>query len=249
MQSTISILFPSRARCVTRCRLFAWLQKDMRWCVARFNVCDADFDHIAALHGARPRTHGCAPKARKTSLPVGTGALFHTLGHMAPLVRFPAEFAQRVCPDDASNVYECRHGIGHGVLYAVWLQRPELAGRVHSLCVVLTSSAQRNHGCHAHPPLHLLRRGWRARLDGAWTERKSCASSGYSVRHQPRPYGLERATEEERRAVDAMCEQADGIASSQYRPLLLRVQPPSSRAGRCCIVIGGRSAIRALLDC
>mmetsp|Transcript_11623 Transcript_11623/g.38430 ORF Transcript_11623/g.38430 Transcript_11623/m.38430 type:complete len:170 (-) Transcript_11623:167-676(-) len=116
----------------------------MRWCVARFNVCDADFDHIAALHGA----------------------LFHTLGHMAPLVRFPAEFAQRVCPDDASNVYECRHGIGHGVLYAVWLQRPELAG--------------------------------------------------YSVRHQPRPYGLERATEEERRAVDAMCEQADALPSEPY---------------------------------
>lgn len=92
---------------VSRDRLFAWLQKDMRWCIARLPECDADFDHISALHGA----------------------LFHTIGQMAPLAGYPAEFAQEVCPDDAPTVYECRHGVGHGVLYAVWLQRPELAGK------------------------------------------------------------------------------------------------------------------------
>lgn len=135
---------------------------------------------------------------------------------------------------------------GSSMLYGCRGLSSQAASIVFASC---SSSAQPNLGCHAQAPLHLLRRGWRARLNGAWTERKRCASLGYSVRHQPRPYGLERATEEERRAVDAMCEQADGIASSHYRPRLLRDQPPSSRAGRCCIVIGGRSAIRALLEC
>ena len=52
------------------------------------------------------------------------GALYQTIeytGRDAPL-RYPAQLAQRVCHDAVPNVYECRHGIGHGVLYSVLLR-------------------------------------------------------------------------------------------------------------------------------
>lgn len=79
--AVISILFPSRARCVTHCRLFAWLQKDMRWCVARFNVCDADFDHIAALHGARPLPSKITTHGWDACRSIPTRALWDTHGY------------------------------------------------------------------------------------------------------------------------------------------------------------------------
>ena len=61
------------------------------------------------------------------------GALFHAIGPTgigatdAKPYHYPSELAQRLCHDHVPNVYECRHGIGHGVLYAVAL------GRVPSL--------------------------------------------------------------------------------------------------------------------
>ena len=82
----------------------------IRWLQARSTnrQLGGDFALIASLHGA----------------------IFHTFAMRTrsdPVLSYPTVLAQEWCPDDSSNLYECRHGIGHGVLYAVWLRRAELA--------------------------------------------------------------------------------------------------------------------------
>lgn len=65
------------------------------------------------------------------------GAIFHTFAMRTrsdPALSYPTVLAREWCPDDSSNLYECRHGIGHGVLYAVWLRRAELAALCTTTC-------------------------------------------------------------------------------------------------------------------
>ena len=64
-----------------------------------------DFLWISALHGALFQAIGAAG-----------------LGFDGPL-RYPSQLAQRLCHDQVANVYECRHGVGHGVLYATLLRQ------------------------------------------------------------------------------------------------------------------------------
>lgn len=82
----------------------------IRWLQARSTnrQLGGDFALIASLHGAI--FHAFAMRTRSD-----------------PALSYPTALAQEWCPDDSSNLYECRHGIGHGVLYAVWLRRAGLA--------------------------------------------------------------------------------------------------------------------------
>lgn len=81
----------------------------IRWLQARSTTrqLGGDFALIASLHGAI--FHAFAMRTRSDLV-----------------LSYPTVLAQEWCPDGSSNLYECRHGIGHGVLYAVWLRRAEL---------------------------------------------------------------------------------------------------------------------------
>ena len=80
-----------------------WLQEQNK-----AGALNRDFLWIAALHGALYQA--IAP----TGLDAASGS--HQL-------HYPSELAQRLCHDAVPNVYECRHGIGHGVMYATLLSR------------------------------------------------------------------------------------------------------------------------------
>ena len=101
-------VFSDVGAAMSEVQLFAWLQRDMQGCQARLRNCRHDFSRVAALHGA----------------------IFHIMAHHArpgyPHVDYPTSLAKEWCPDRTPLLYECRHGIGHGVLYATWLRRPEL---------------------------------------------------------------------------------------------------------------------------
>lgn len=88
--------------------LITWLQTQ-----ATEGQLHGDFLWIASLHGALFQLIG----------PTG----FRAEESGAPLA-YPSELAQRLCHDSVANVYECRHGIGHGVLYAVLMRHAHQLG-------------------------------------------------------------------------------------------------------------------------
>ena len=83
--------------------LIIWLQEQNA-----AGALNGDFLWISALHGALYQAIG------PTGLDAASGS--HPL-------HYPSQLAQRLCHDAVPNVYECRHGIGHGVLYATLLSR------------------------------------------------------------------------------------------------------------------------------
>tara|TARA_B110001452_G_scaffold251253_1_gene240166 strand:+ start:713 stop:2467 length:1755 start_codon:yes stop_codon:yes gene_type:complete len=90
--------------------LILWLQKP-----ATYQLLWSDFALIASLHGAILQTIANLTRVGDSSM-----------------LSYPAVLAQRWCPDGVINVYECRHGVGHGIFYTIIMRRPELAG--YSLC-------------------------------------------------------------------------------------------------------------------
>jgi hypothetical protein len=77
-----------------------------------------DFVWTSALHGALYQV--IAPLGMSVS--------------MASQLRYPSALAQKLCHDRVRDVYECRHGIGHGVFYAVLMSHGHMMAN-YSACM------------------------------------------------------------------------------------------------------------------
>lgn len=87
----------------------------------------------ALINWIQNTKRGLSPKNDFALTAALHGAIFHTLAtlsHQKPITSYPAELAQKWCPDKYTTVhfnYECRHGVGHGIYYVVALSHSELA--------------------------------------------------------------------------------------------------------------------------